>query len=282
MKNVFGILYDSKHKDKAATYDGACFIEKEIQSDGQEAIDEIQAQQNMHEKKMSLPLPLSIVRLLAGFVAMIMVVGILRADVSVSEAFKNAPWAFYSAAISGVIFGILQAYEYFKKKKHTKSEEFQEFVNDSEEAVQLAKQQLGIPSNAPMIDVFVYVYKLKNGKDFPVSGMSKYQTVECYLFQNERKIFLADIAMVMGFNKSDFYKIEKITKKATSLGWNKDSAINSEKYKKYKLTQNQYGTVFFKYYYSLQIAHEGYVYEILIPPYEVAIFSKLLNLTYEE
>lgn len=112
--------------------------------------------------------------------------------------------------------------------------------------------------------------------------MSKYQTVECYLFQNESKIFLADITMVLGFKKSDFVKIEKITKKVTSQGWNKDSAINSEKYKKYKLTQNQYGTVFYKYHYSLQITHEGTIYEILIPPYEIATISKLLNLTYEE
>ena len=124
MKNVFGILYNSKYKNQAADYDGACFIEKQIQSDSQEAIDDINTQQGLLEKKMSLPLPLSIIRLLAGFVAMIMVVGILRADVSVSEAFKNAPWAFYSAAISGIVFGILQAYEFLKKMFNSKKASF--------------------------------------------------------------------------------------------------------------------------------------------------------------
>jgi len=282
MKNVFGILYDSKAKNKSGDYDGACFIEKQIRSDGQDAIDDINTQQELHQKKMSLPLPLSIIRLIAGFVAIITVVGILRADVSISEAFANAPWAFYSAAISGIVFGILQIYEILKKKKHTKSEEFQEFVADSEEAVRMAKEQLGIPLSAPMIDVFVYVYKYKKEKDVPVSGLAKYNTFECYLFQNESKIFLADITMVLGFNKSDFVKIEKITKKVTSQGWNKEQAINSEKYKKYKLTQNQYGTVFFKYHYSLQLSHKGNIYEILIPPYEVALIAKLLALPYEE
>lgn len=282
MKNVFGILYNSKTKTKAVDYDGACFIEKQIRTDNQEEIDDINSQQELHQKKMSLPLPLSIIRLIAGFVAMIAVVGILRADVTISEAFSNAPWAFYSAAISGIVFGILQVYEILKKKKHTESEEFKEFVNDSEEAVRMAKEQLGIPSSAPMVDVFVYVYKYKRDKDVPVSGFAKYNTVECYLFQNESKIFLADITMVLGFNKCDFVKIEKISKKVTSQGWNKDQAINSEKYKKYKLTQNQYGTVFFKYHYSLQVAHEGKIYEILIPPYEVALIAKLLNLPYEE
>ena len=282
MKNVFGILYNSKTKDKAADYDGACFIEKQIQSDGQDAINDINIQQELQQKKMSLPLPLSIIRLIAGFVAMITVVGILRADVTISEAFANAPWAFYSAAISGIVFGVLQVYEILKKKKHTKSEEFKEFVNESEEAVRMAKEQLGIPSSAPMLDVFVYVYKYKKGKDVPVSGFAKYNTVECYLYQNESKIFLADITMVLGFNKCDFVKIEKITKKVTSQGWNKEQAINSEKYKRFKLTQNQYGTVFFKYHYSLQITHDGAIYEILIPPYEVALIAKLLDLPYEE
>ena len=282
MKNVFGILYNPKSKDNHPNYDGACFIEKEIRSDGQEAIDEINSQHAQHEKKMSLPLPLSIVRLLAGCVALIMVVSILKADVTLAEAFSNAPWAFYSAAISGVIFGILQIYEVIKKKKHTSSDEFKEFVNNSEEAVRIAKEQLGIPQNAPSIDVFVYVYKYKNNKDFPVSGMAKYQTVECYLFQNKDKLFLADLSMVLGFEKSNFYKIEKISKRVTSQGWNKEHAINSEKYKKYKLTQNQYGTVFFKYHYSLQLAHDGNIFEILIPPYEIETISKLLNLTYQE
>ena len=282
MKNVFGILYNPKSKDNHPNYDGACFIEKEIRSDGQEAIDEINSQHAQHEKKMSLPLPLSIVRLLAGCVALIMVVSILKADVTLAEAFSNAPWAFYSAAISGVIFGILQIYEVIKKKKHTSSDEFKEFVNNSEEAVRIAKEQLGIPQNAPSIDVFVYVYKYKNNKDFPVSGMAKYQTVECYLFQNKDKLFLADLSMVLGFEKSNFYKIEKISKRVTSQGWNKEHAINSEKYKKYKLTLNQYGTVFFKYHYSLQLAHDGNIFEILIPPYEIETISKLLNLTYQE
>ena len=213
---------------------------------------------------------------------MITVVGILRADVTISEAFANAPWAFYSAAISGIVFGVLQVYEILKKKKHTKSEEFKEFVNQSEEAVRMAKEQLCIPSSAPMVDVFVYVYKYKKDKDVPVSGFAKYNTVECYLYQNESKIFLADITMVLGFNKCDFVKIEKITKKVTSQGWNKEQAINSEKYKRFKLTQNQYGTVFFKYHYSLQITHDGAIYEILIPPYEVSLIAKLLDLPYEE
>ena len=282
MKNVFGILYNPKSKDNHPNYDGACFIEKEIRSDGQEAIDEINSQHAHHKKKMSLPLPLSIVRLLAGYVALIMVVSILKADVTLAEAFSNAPWTFYSAAISGVIFGILQLYEVIKKKKHTCSDEFKEFVNNSEEAVRIAKEQLGIPQNAPSIDVFVYVYKYKNNKDFPVSGMAKYQTVECYLFQNKDKLFLADLSMVLGFEKSNFYKIEKISKRVTSQGWNKEHAINSEKYKKYKLTQNQYGTVFIKYHYSLQLAHDGNIFEILIPPYEIETISKLLNLTYQE
>ena len=85
---------------------------------------------------------LSIIRLLAGFVAMIMVVGILRADVSVSEAFKNAPWAFYSAAISGIVFGILQAYEFLKKMFNSKKASFTELKRGiiDRETLKLAEQ----------------------------------------------------------------------------------------------------------------------------------------------
>ena len=282
MKNVFGVQHSKDKKTSINDFDGAEFICKQIKAERLDSINNIDEAEEVQKKKMSLPLPLSILKGLSFFAGMVIILGILRADVTISEAFANAPGIFYALPIVWIIFGILQVMEIVKKKKHMASDEFEEFIQNSEETAARSMQELGIPITAPLVDVFSYAYKLKKDKTVPVSGNNQYVTVEFFLYQDESKLYLADHTSVFGFNKKDFVKIEKIAKRTTSLGWNKPDAFNSDKYKKYKITQNQYGTVFYKYHYSLQLSSSGKIFEILVPPYEIATISRILNLPYEE
>ena len=282
MTNVFGMLKDKTKKASANDFDGSEFIVKQINSHSMQSINNIDEANETSKKKMKLPLPLSILKSVCLFVGMITLISILRAEVTISEALENAPFVFYILGISFIIFGILQIAEIIKRKKYMSSEEYLIFVEEYEETAARAMQELGIPMTSPKIDIFSYAYKIKKNKDYPVSGNSKYFTTPFFLFQDESTLYLSDYTAVFGFKKNDFVKIEKIAKKTTSLGWNKEDAINSEKYKKYKLTQNQYGTVFYKYYYSLQISRAGKIFEILVPPYEIATLAKLINLPYKE
>lgn len=281
MTNIFGILKDKKRTTQSE-FDGACFICKRIESDGLENINDLNKAAEAQNKKMNLPLPLAIIKGIAFFVGMVLIIGILRADVSLSEAFNNAPEIFYILPVAWLIFAALQFTAYLKKKNHMASDEFQQFLSETEETAVQSMQQLGIPSNAPMVDTFTFPYKIKKEKLVPSSGNSQYVTVEFFIYQDADHLYLADHTTVFGFNKKDFVKIEKVSKKATSYGWNKDEPINSEKFKKYKLGQNQYGVVFYKYYYSIQLSKDGKIYELLIPPYEVTTFAAILNLPFEE
>ncbi len=280
MTNVFSILIDKKASD--AKCDGDEFIVRRIDNTSLDTFNQLEEGRSEQEKKLKLPLPLSILKSLAFFAGMVVAVGILRADVTISEAYANAPEMFYIMGASWVLFGALQGAEVLKRKKHVKSAEFEEFVQDSEKAAKKFKEYLSIPDNAPLIDVFGYPYKVKKGKEKPASAISKYVNLEMFLFQDAETVYLADHAEVFAFSKSEFVKIEKFTEKVTSTGWNKETSCTSKQYKQYKITENQYGTQFYQYHYSLQLAHEGKIFEIIVPPYEIAALASLLNLTYEE
>ena len=280
MINVFSILIDKKSNE--AKYNGDVFIVRKIDEHSLDTINQLEEDKQEQEKKLKLPLPLSILKSLAFFVGIVIIVGILRADVSISEAYSNAPGLFYAMGASWLVFGILQVAEILKRNKHVASDEFEEFLQDSEAAANKFKDILGIPDKAPLVDVFGYPYKIKNGKEKNASSVSKYVNIEMFLYHDAENIYLADHTTVFAFSKKEFVKIEKITEKITSTGWTKEEPCTSKKYKQYKISENQYETQFYKYHYSLQLSHLGNVFEILVPPYEIAAFSSVLNLNYDE
>lgn len=283
MTNIFGFHFEKGSKTFVDKFDGSEFIIKKVSAQSSEKLDSIEESKDEHSKKMSLPLPLTLLKYLALFAGMITVVSVLRAEVTVSQAFANAPFIFYISGIGWVIYAILQLAEWLKKKKHIASDSFAEYVEEAQKHATASKQELGIPQSAPSVDVFCFAYKY-NKKNEQVQAKSdfKYLPLELYIFQDAQKLYLADITTVFAFDKKDFVNIEKIEKRTTFNGWNKEEAINSAKYKKYKLTANQYGTVFCKYYYSLQISSNSKLYEILIPPYEIATFASIIGKNYAE
>ncbi len=60
--------------------------------------------------------------------------------------------------------------------------------------------------------------------------------------------------------------------------WNKEESIKSERYKPYKMTENNLGFVIIKNYYALKLHTNFGEYEILIPPYEIETFTAMLRI----
>lgn len=283
MTNVFGFHFVKGQKASIDKFDGSDFIVKKVSKQCSEKLDNIDESQNEHKKRMSLPLSLTILKYLALFIGMIMFVGILRAEVSILEAFENAPFVFYAGGIAWVVYAVLLLSEWLKKNKHMASDSYTEYIDDTQQQTTVSMQELGIPQNAPSVDVFCYAYKYnKKNEQVQVKSDFKYIALEMYIFQDEHKLYLADLTTVFAFDKKEFVNLEKIEKRTAFSGWNKEDTLNSERYKKYKLTANQYGTIFCKYHYSLQISSNGKLFELLIPPYEIATFANIIGKTYKE
>ena len=71
-----------------------------------DALDAVSGKTQKIVKKSQLPLPLRIIMYACELIALIIIGGLLRADVSPAESYHNAPWLYWLCAVC-VIIGIL-------------------------------------------------------------------------------------------------------------------------------------------------------------------------------
>lgn len=176
--------------------------------------------------------------------------GILKADVSLSKAYENAPVLIIAAPVLLVTFIAFKAFELYRRKIVNESVELAEHITNTEELFSLAKNELGIPENNVEIDVLFTRYVIKNGKDMyerlviPLSSLGK-----------------ASLS-------------NKLRERASFSNWNKSEAYNSDTYKKYKITLNDQGSYFCGFY-TVEIRDTKGDFCLLIPSYDFENFSAL-------
>ena len=71
-----------------------------------DALDAVSGKTQKIVKKSQLPLPLRVVMYACELIALIIIGGLLRADVSPAESYHNAPWLYWLCAVC-VIIGVL-------------------------------------------------------------------------------------------------------------------------------------------------------------------------------
>lgn len=283
MKNIFGLnLTDKKASVNQDDFDGAVFITDKLSAEDMDKISAIQDDIEKQSSKLKLPTPLSIIKGVSYLIGMICVLGILKAKVSLEEAFNNAPGIFVCMFLFLGIAATLTVVEKIKRKKHADSNEFQEHLTSVDDMAKYAMEALNIPSNARSVDLLMYEYKVKNEKTVAYRKMYTHTPLMFNLYDDEKCLYLADHTMVFTFNKSDFKSIDRVKQIIVMSCWNKEVPFNSDEYKKYKIYANNLGTLSVKYYYSIKLASDFGEYEILVPPYEAQHFADILNLPLNE
>ena len=278
MKNIFGVCKDNEE------FDGKGFVVRTVNPILEEEINSHLETNETLEKKASLPKALKIIKLIAFYGALIIVVGILRSlgDVSLKEAYGNAPFLFYIGGVLILTFAVLKIYEANKHEDVAQSEEVKHLETESTELLKNALLDLKVPEESILVDVFSYGYKVKNGKEKQLTSFFQYINTEMHLFKEEDNLCLANAHEVYSIPISYIKSIKMINKKATVFGWNKELAYNSPEYKKYKIAVNNYGTLFIKPYYSILINNGFEDFELLVPSYDIDKFLNLTNLEIEK
>ena len=275
-KNVFGLKY-VKGNDNTP-YDGEVFVSQRIDAGREAELDSLSEDSAKHLKKLMLPIPLMIVKYICFGLGLLIGVEILCAEVGIKAAYQNAPYLFYIAPALLVIAAVLQIVEVVRRKQMLGSEEYNEHVEDMDEAAKRSIEELGIPEDAPSLDVLAMIYKEKKDKIVSAHEFT-FVPLDMYVYTDEKYLYIADHTLVFRFYRSDLGQIERIQKRASLADWNKDEDATSKTYKPYKLTENNVGFVCMKYYYSLPIHSDFGEFELLFPPYEIEQVASLLELT---
>ena len=278
MKNVFGIGKDIFNDESSIfEYDGGCFVIKTVDEETTELLDSVCDEFENHKKQASLPLWLNIIKFVATIGALLIGGSILKADVTLAEAYSNAPYFFFICGALAVIAIVLWTVERVKYKKIVTSEKFKSNCEVAECAITRARNHLGVPENALSVDVFAFVYKDKKGTQ--VSAMPyTFFPCEMMAYCDSDNFYLADVKSVLSFPRSNILGIEQIKKKATLGNWNKSDAPRSKKYKQYKMVVDNMSLIHIKSYYSMKLRQNGEDYEILFPAYDVESIAQMLEL----
>ncbi len=284
MKNVFA------YNTAVGELDGEKLALRKIDEDLSERQDRLIEKGEAQQEKASLPLWLQIVKLIMQFLMIVTIGGFLSGVIKAlgngktfAEVLNNGWWILMVGGISAIVFLTLHFFEKKKVKTVVESEELEILENHSKGLHFEIMESLKVPQDAPQVDFFAHPYKLsRNGKKKNAGGMSAYVNLYLYAYREEDRLCIADMGTVYAVPLAGLKGIVKIEKTATFSSWNKEEPYNKGAYKKYKITVNNYGTLFVKPYYSLQFIADGEEFELLFPPYELETLEKLTGLTAED
>lgn len=282
MKPFLGIdLTTDKKNDRP---NGTEFLVAQPSAAVRQAYDKSLQQAQDTRKQSKLPLPLRIVQSICCCLGLAFLVGIMKGmgTVTIQEAYANAPWIFWITGGVLLIWAVLAIAGALKSKSVLETEENVQTLGHLEQMSNVILAELGVPANATTVDILTFFYKMKNGKPkVTEKGMqlAPYLNPVYEVFADEENLYLANLEGKYAFPLSSLVAIHTVKKQTIITGWNKPVDFNKGIYKQYKLTNNQYGSIFCKCHHILEVNHNGQSYGIYIPCYELPVFEKLTGLT---
>ena len=275
MKNVFGINAEKEN----LKIEGYLFVERRLDGDLSKAQDRHQQKLDEYQKK-ARPKVLETLKNVCFYAFLLCLFLVVRFFINED---KNEVAIIVTACIGVLLLlSSLLIIIYIKSvyKKIVESEDFKKTIEESKEIYEKSIKELKIPDTAQEMDVLLFMYREKDGVKKSVSPFFEFLNFNCHIFSEDDKVMIADTESVLAFYNNSFKSIEKIERKISVSGWNKEFGINEGKFKDYKLKVKN-GVIFMPYYYAVKLEYQFEKYEFFIPPYEFDTITKYIKISEE-
>lgn len=278
MKPFLGI--DITNKRDNTDLNGQEFVTRKVSAIQADMRDQAAEDLEHHENKSQLPKPLRILSLSCMFVGLVFLTGIIRGlggenDVTLQQAYQNAPGLFWICGVCLSIWGVLAFFAKRKENSVSESEECKQAVSRADLLNNNSYKELGVPSTADNFDVLLFRYVEKKGQIVPRGfGMATYFACNSKIFTENGNLCLTDVDQRYEFPLSELRRIVTVKKDAAIPSWNKEIPTNKPPYKQYKLRIDGYGFIHFKPFYILELEHHGETWGIYFPSYELPTIEK--------
>ena len=176
--------------------------------------------------------------------------------------------------VGGIVYGVIHVKK--QKANENKPDESMEELDKKYKAFNAeVKRELGIPENAPQVDILTYMYSTE---DKTTKNVYSGDTTNVFI-ENGKLCFWYGEA-VIGFPMSEIEALVKVNESITFEGWMPDDPHDSLKYAQYgiekkKVDYDEHYTM--NGYYSLRLTHEGEPFELLFPLFDADALLGLLN-----
>lgn len=228
--------------------------------------------------RSKLPLVFRIIQYLCTFAALMIAVGILKADVSIAQGYQNAPALFWACGICAVIGCGLWIWSRLKSKAILETEESNQAFSHLVGVSDAIYKELGVPEEAKDVDLLSFFYKVNDGEiKVHEKGLqlAQYFNPEYKVFTDEKNIYFANLEGKYAIPLESVVKIHTIKKHIRIECWNKEEPHNKGFYKQFKLSTDDNGCINCKSYHILEFSQNGETWGIYFPGYELQIFEEL-------
>lgn len=276
MKPFYGVDLTTDKKNEQLN--GCKFLVQEPTLALATSLDNSAEQALEHINCANLPRFFIILQMLCGLAALIAVGGILSSEVSMAQAYRNAPWIFWTGGICAVVWGILSVLEHLKAKSVLGTDDSTYIMSHLHAASQAIYTELGVPTDAKDVDLLTFSYKVKDGTiKVKETGMqiAPYSNPEFKAFADNDHLYLVNLEGRYAFPLSAITAIRTVKKTIRIEGWNKEVACNKGIYKSYKLRKDDWGCIHCKCCHIIELHHCGEICGIYIPSYELPVFEQL-------
>ncbi len=235
----------------------------------------------------TLPLYLEIIKLLGKLACIVAAAAFLNELISakwdIGLAFLEKPFLPLISILGGVAWYAISNLE---KKKYQKleSDDYEKTILDLDNILKKIFGEMGVPEDANYTEILTFKYTEKDGKIVPkadMSDFSEYYNQERLVFSDGENLCFAETDGKYAVPLSSLKCIKTVKKRIAVPMWNKDESFKKGIYKQYKLTTNNIGMIFMKYYHILEFVYEGETWGIYFPCYELPEYEKLTGLKAE-
>ena len=285
MKPFYGI--DRTTLKKNTFHEGDCFIAATVSDMTRQSYERAlqSAAKELESTKLN-PL-LRGLKTVCSWITLIVFLSTIRAlrNVTMAEAFENAPFIFWLMGGCGVVWLVLTILTNRKAKNVMEGEGFGQSTRRLEGEIDRVFRELQVPEDAKQVDVVQLTYRWKNGTvkiSTTGSETTPYPNVALRVFRREDVLCLADLENRYELPISAMRRLKMVKKPLVIQGWNKAEKLNDPFYKPYKLTMDNYERVHTKSYGLLELSHDGVDWALWLPPYELNYISALTGLPITE
>ena len=285
MKPFYGI--DRTTLKKNTFHEGDCFIAATVSDMTRQSYERALQSAAKELEATKLNPILRGLKTVCSWITLIVFIGTIRAlgNVTIAEAFENAPFIFWLMGGCGVVWLVLSYLTNRKAKNVMEGEGFGQSTRRLEGEIDRVFRELQVPEDAKQVDVVQLTYRWKNGTvkiSTTGSETTPYTNVSLRVFRREDVLCLADLENRYELPISAMRRLKMVKKPLVIQGWNKEEKLNDPFYKPYKLTMDNYERVHTKSYGLLELNHDGVDWALWLPPYELNYISALTGLPITE
>ena len=227
------------------------------------------------QHRYRLPKALSILKSAALMVGLIMAASILRADVSLAEAYRNAPWVEWIGGGSLLAAGVLFLIEKLKQRRAGGSAVVQAAFSGLNRAEAAIREYHSIPADAEWVEILApSACGEDEDPDVPLTAGNR----EHRLFVRDGALCLFDGERLYAFPRKELTGIRLVEQEIGLEKWNKGAEAFEKQFRRCGVTQDGKGQTKLSFCCALDVVQNGETSSLLFPAYELAAIQRLSGL----